>query len=460
MKVGLATVTPSVKARPALGALVAVLASCATYHAIPLDTDAVTLAPPVAAVLSEATSAIQRPYLQPAPVNLVAPLDPNAIALITLVRNPELEAMRVRAGVADAQLFDARLMPDPSLSLSAELVTSGPASAASGTYGTQLVQDINALRTRRARIEAAGSTQRQVRLDVAWSEWQTTGAARLEAIRLVHLQRIADLARANQHSAQDLLERSLRAAGRGDLSPDQLTTTRLSYLDAVDRAQQANIALSKSRAELHRLTGLPPGWPLQIAGSSLPSPPPKLRALFEIARSQRLDLAALRAGYASEEAQVRQAIINQFPTLNIGIAASRDNSNNGFLGPVVDFTLPLWNRNQGKIAIERATRAALKAEYENRLFQTRAELAAVSDNLTELYRQRGDIAPEIPALEKYVATAQRAAARGDLAVATAIAAAQSLRDKQLLLTGIEEGIAEQSVALELLTGVPRESWNP
>ena len=346
MKVGLATVTPSVKARPALGALVAVLASCATYHAIPLDTDAVTLAPPVAAVLSEATSAIQRPYLQPAPVNLVAPLDPNAIALITLVRNPELEAMRVRAGVADAQLFDARLMPDPSLSLSAELVTSGPASAASGTYGTQLVQDINALRTRRARIEAAGSTQRQVRLDVAWSEWQTTGAARLEAIRLVHLQRIADLARANQHSAQDLLERSLRAAGRGDLSPDQLTTTRLSYLDAVDRAQQANIALSKSRAELHRLTGLPPGWPLQIAGSSLPSPaelPPRTRCAAPTTHLAALRrLASRSTGPPGHHQPIRR---------RISIAASRDNSNNGFLGPVVDFTLPLWNRNQGKIAI-------------------------------------------------------------------------------------------------------------
>ncbi len=457
MKVSLSNAAP---AWPALAAILAVLASCTTYHAIPLETDAATLAPPVAAALSEAASAIQRPYLHATPIDFAAPLDPNALALIALVRNPELEAMRARAGVADAQLFDARLIPDPSLSLSAELVVFGPASAASGTFGAQLLQDINALRTRRARIEAASSVRQQVRLDVAWSEWQTTGAARLEAVRAVHLKRIADLTRANRTSAQDLLQRSLRAAGRGDLSPDQLTATRLAFLDAVDRAQQAHIALAKSRAELHRLAGFPPSWPLQLAAGALPNPPPNLDALFAIARAQRLDLAALQAGYASEEAQVRQAIINQFPTLDIGIAASRDNSNNGFLGPIVDFTLPLWNRNQGKIAIERATRAALKAEYENRLFQTRAELASARDNLTELYRQRSDIAPQIPALKNFVATTRHAAARGDLAVATAIAAEQSLRDKELLLTGIEEGIAEQSIALELLTGVPRETWNP
>lgn len=418
------------------------------------------LAAPVAPALSAATSAIERRYLQAAPIDFNAPLDPNAVALITLVRNPELRAMRVRAGVADAQLFDAGLIPDPGLSLSAEFVSSGLPSASSGTFGGQLVQDLNALRTRRARVDAAEAAQRQVRLDLAWAEWQMTGTARLEAVRLVHLQRIFHLALANRKSAEDLLARSLRAAGRGDLSADQLTATRLAVLDAVDRAQQVTIALVTSQVELRRLTGLPPDWPLQIAERALPAPPPSLEALFAIACAQRLDLTALKAGYASEEAQVRQAIMNQFPSLNIGISTSRDNSENGFVGPLVDFNLPLWNRNRGKIAIERATRTALKAEYENRLFQTRAELSASRNKLTELYSQRAGIEPEIPPLKQYVVETRQAAARGDLAEATAIAIEQSLRDRELLLAAIDQAIAEQGVALELLTGMPRERWKP
>ncbi len=446
------------KVRYALLALIPVLASCATYRQVPLYDDSAVLAAPVIEALSKATSAIERRYLRAAPVDINAPLDSDAIALIALLRNPELQALRVRAGVADAQLFDARLIPDPGLSLGAEFVTSGPVTATSGAFTGQLVQDLNALRTRRARITAARAVQQQVRLDLAWAEWQTTGAARLETVRLLHLQRIADLALANRKSAEDLLARSLRAAGRGDLAPDQLTATRLAVLDAVSRAQQANIALVTSRVELRRLTGLPPDWPLLIANHALPAPPPSLETLFAIARAQRLDLAALQAGYAAEEALVRQAIMNQFPSLNIGISGSRDSSDNSFAGPLVDFTLPLWNRNRGKIAIERATRAALQAEYENRLFQTRAELAASRANLAELYRQRAEIEPEIPPLKKYVEETRRAAAQGDLAEATAITVEQSLRDKQLLLAAIDQAIAEQGVALELLTGVPRESW--
>lgn len=442
----------------ALLALMPVLASCATYRPVPLDDAAVVLAAPVVAALSKATAAIERRSLRASAVDIAAPLDANAIALIALVRNPELQALRVRAGVAEAQLFDARLIPDPGLSLGAEFVASGPPTAASGGFTGQLVQDLNALRTRRARVASAEAAQQQVRLDLAWAEWQTTGAARLEAVRLLHLKRIAALALANRNSAEDLLARSLRAAGRGDLSPDQLTATRLAVLDAVSRAQQANIALVTSQVELRRLTGLPPDWPLQLAERALPPPPPSLEALFAIARAQRLDLAALQAGYTAQEAQVRQAIMNQFPSLNLGISGARDSSENGFAGPLVDFTLPLWNRNRGKIAIERATRAALQAEYDNRLFQTRAELAASSANLTELYRQRAEIAPEIPPLKQYVKETRLAAARGDLAQATAITVEQSLRDKQLLLAAIDQAIAEQAVALELLTGLPRESW--
>ena len=439
-------------------ALILLLSSCATYRPAPLGEDAVALAAPVVEAVSKATSAIERRYLRSAPVNINAPLDPNAIALIALIRNPELHALRVRAGVADAQLFDAGLIPDPGLSLGAEFVTSGPITAASGAFTGQLVQDLNALRTRRARVNAAEAAQQQIRLDLVWAEWQTTGVARLEAARLLHLERIADLALANRKSAEDLLARSLRAAGRGDLSSDQLTATRLAVLDAVSRSQQASIALVTSQVELRRLTGLPPDWPLKIADRALPAPPPSLEALFAIARVQRLDLAALQAGYVAEEAQVRQAIMNQFPSLNIGISGSRDSSDNGFAGPLVDLTLPLWNRNRGKIAIERATRAALKAEYENRLFQTRAELAASRANLAELYSQRAEIAPEIPPLKKYMEETRLAATRGDLAEATAITVEQSLRDKQLLLAAIDQAIAEQGVVLELLTGLPRESW--
>ena len=157
---------------------------------------------------------------------------------------------------------------------------------------------------------------------------------------------------------------------------------------------------------------------------------------------------------------MHKAVLDQFPTLDLSINGARDTGGNATLGPSVAFTLPLWNRNRGGIAIERATRAALQAEYEARLFQTRAQIAAAVEALRILGRQRAAILRDLPALERFAAANRRAADRGDLALATAITAEQALRDKQILLAQAERDIAEQMIALELLTGTPQEAWTP
>jgi hypothetical protein len=66
------------------------ITGCATYTPKPLDTDAAVLAPPVAAALSRDTTAIDRPYLTPASIDLSQPLDPNAIATLAVIANPDL----------------------------------------------------------------------------------------------------------------------------------------------------------------------------------------------------------------------------------------------------------------------------------------------------------------------------------------------------------------------------------
>ena len=65
----------------------------------------------------------------------------------------------------------------------------------------------------------------------------------------------------------------------------------------------------------------------------------------------------------------------------------------------------------------------------------------------------------LPEIEQFALATRRAAERGDLAIATAEAAEQSVRDKHFLLIQIEQAIAEQTIALELLVGAPQEAWN-
>ena len=403
-----------------------------------------------------ATTPVERAYPTPVSIDLAQPLDGNALATLVVLANPDLRAARARAGVADAQAFAARLLPDPTLSFGVSQVLAGPDPLLDLT--SALGFDLNMLRTRGVRLAQARAAAQQVRLDLAWSEWQTAGQARLQAVRIVALERGVTLAAASRDTARSLLDRTARAAGRGDLAADQMQAARLAAADAEVKARGSEKDLAAARFELTRLLGLPPTAILQLAPMSDGDRPLDVTQLFEIARTNRTDLRALEAGYAAQEAMVRKAVLDQFPTLGLSIGSSRDTSGNVIVGPSVDFTLPLWNRNRGGIAVERATRTALKAEYDARLFQTRAQIAAAVAGITIARRQRDAVLRDMPAARRYAEATRRAATRGDLSIATAETAEQAERDKQALLLQSEQDIAEQMIALELLTGTLREAW--
>ena len=322
----------------------------------------------------------------------------------------------------------------------------------------QIGFDLNQLRLARVTREAGAASKRQVRLDMAWAEWQAAGQARLLGVRIVALTAQAELAATSAASAKAQLDAALRAAGRGDIAGAELDTRRQAAIDAADKARTAESALVAARGDLNKQMGLPPGTVLTIAAPPPLPPPPDGATLAAFAIDRRLDLQALRAGYAAQEAETHKQVLEQFPTLSLTIAGARDTANNFTLGPQVGFTLPLWNRNRGGIAVATATRAQLKAEYDARLFQTRADIVDGVLNLQTGARQRAALAAELPALRRYAEATVRAGARGDLARSTGEAAAQALRDRELALLVLDQQAQEQTIALELLSGSLSEGW--
>jgi len=444
-----------VKAHPAL--LVLLLATgCAHYAPAPLADDPAVLAAPVSAILAASASAVERPWLQPTPVDLSAPLTTQGLAALAVVNNPDLIALRARADVADAQAFAAGLLPDPTFSIGADKVLSGPDTFlnVAGALGL----DINALRKRAVTREQARAQARQVRLDLAWAEWQTAGQARMQAVRIAGLSEIAGLSRDSNAAAQAQLGHAARAATRGDLTGSDAESARIAAFDAADRLRTAERDLLAARQGLAKLLGLLPDTSLALATLALPPEPPSAEHLFELAKAGRTDLAALRAGYGMQEAALHKAVLDQFPALNLTVTGNRDSAGNFLLGPTVDFTLPLWNRNRGGIAVERATREALKSEYEARLFQTRAEISAAWAGIALARRQLADAEAGLPTLRRQAAVSDRAASRGDLSRAVAMTSSQQLRDRLLVIAQARLAIQEQTIALELLSGELTEGW--
>ncbi len=437
----------------ALATITLMLAGCASYSPKPL---AAGIAPADTSALVRDAASIDRPFLKPSNIDLGAPLDDNAIAVMAVLGNPDLKAMRVKAGVADAQVFAARLLPDPTFTLGLGHLLSGPDPVDEIASGLGI--DLNALRTGKVRRRLAEAQAKQVRLDLAWAEWQTAGQARLQAVRIRRLEHSIELITIGRDGAQSLLDRNLRAAARGDVAADAVQAARASTVAAQDKLVVAENDLNTARLELVKLLGLPPGIILRLAPATAADPAIDAVKLTQRALDNRADLQALRAGYDSQEAAVHKAILDQFPNLALNLNFTRDTSKNNILGPTVDFTLPLWNRNRGGIAVERATREQLKAEYDARLFQTRADIAAAVSAVLLARRQRDAIRVQLPELERLAVVSRKAATRGDLSRAAAEAAEGTLGDKRVELATAEQTIDEAMIALELLTGAPREDW--
>ncbi|MBK7249643.1 MAG: TolC family protein [Gammaproteobacteria bacterium] len=430
---------------------------CAHYAPAPLSPTPDILAIPVPQAVAARSRQLERPFLQPVTIDLAAPLDGNALAALAVVSNPDLKALRARAGVAEAQAFAAGLVPDLAVNVGADFVVGGPPAVTNLVAALGL--NLNALRTRSVRLGQAQALASQARLDLMWAEWQTAGAARIAAARILALTRSKMLSQSASETAEAMLVKVTGAVGRGDAPPGQLQGVRLAALDAAGRYRADEQALVAAKLELSRLLGIPPDLQIRVEESPLPSEPAlDAHDLFDIAQRERPDLRALRAGYTAQESAVRLAVMEQFPTLDLTVNGTRDTGNNRLIGPAVAFSLPLWNRNRGTIAIESATREALRAEYDARVFRTRSEIATALAGLAVSYPQRAVLLSQIPALRAFADRMATAAGRGDQSLAARDEALQSVRDKEMLLVASEQAIAEQSIALELLTGLPRQRW--
>jgi len=375
-----------------------------------------------------------------------------ALGVIAVVASPDLKAARAKAKVTRAQLFDAGLLADPVITLGFDKLLSGP--DAFNGWTAQIAQDLLVIRDRgvsRARDQAAA---RQVRLDIAWQEWQAAGQARLLAARIAALTPIVALNAATRVKSEAILEATLQAASRGDIKADDIEARRIAAIDAADKASSSARDLETARHALDALLGLPPETSLAIEPSTLTAPPLDANALFERARRQRLDLQALQAGYDSQDASVRKAVMDRFNSLQLSVNRTSDTANNHTFGGQVAFALPVWNGNRGGIAIALATRDQLRAEYAARVFSARADIAELTGQLIAEKRERLMVSRQLEALRPLAAASEQAANRGDVSLVAASAVRQSVTDKELTLAALDQSIGEQTAALIIAVGGP------
>lgn len=356
------------------------LDACARYAPAPL---AVT--PPLATAVSAATGR---------PDHL---LSVDEVVALAIARDPELVAVRSRRGVARAQLVQAGVLPNPSLTGGFLPLISGGGVVPAWNIG--LAQDIKALLIYRPRVRAARAAAAQVDADLLWREWQVAGQARQAAVDLI----VREQGRPLLDQAFALLEhrhtvtQAALAAGNATLvtvSPSAVGfQAARANLHALDQAQL------QTRHRLNAMLGLAPDVVVPLVRTVMVPPldAATVRAALPGLPARRPDLLALRFGYASQDQNLRAAILAQFPDFFLGGSVTSDSSRVINAGPTASLGVPVFDRNQGNVAAARATRAQLGAEYAARLAATNGEVGALLSEIEQLRAQLAVVERDLPA---------------------------------------------------------------
>jgi outer membrane protein TolC len=425
----------------------ALISGCATYHPKPLPT-APDLARSHALTVPADTFALAGLPPHPFPTN---GLDETAVITLAVFNNPDLKAARLQAGVADAQLLEAGLLPDP-------VVSGGLARSPLHTgYNIGLSEDIQALITRGAARAAAKAHARQVNLDIFWQEWQVAEKAR----ELFIQSQADDQLRRVLTRTRDLLanryHRDEAALKRNNVTADMVSTDLTALTDAETQLRQLQLQSNQTRHALDQLLGLQPDVRLQLVGAS------KSRSLsheeFQAAiialPHRRADLLALQAGYQSQEQRLREAILAQFPSMSAGVEQARS-AEEGIhsIGFTVNVTLPIFSRNRGQIAIQQATRAVLHQTYRARLDQAGSEADQIWQATQIMSHQLQNVDARLPALRKIAAAAERNFQRDNLDAATYVSLKSNFLAQQAQAIRLRAALARAQAALEILLGLP------
>jgi outer membrane protein TolC len=227
-------------------------------------------------------------------------LDITETAMLAVVNNPDLRTARAATGIAHAQAFSAGLLPDPQVSLAAQVPDVGqPGTTIAYSFG--LTYDVIALLTRAPRRAAALREAGRADLNLLWLEWQVVSQARQLFVRLTQETQLMEFLEQNRTLFTDRYRRTETALDRGLFTLDAVTPHLTALQDVSRQLNDLERLVSQNRHDLNALLGLAPDVLVPLVG---PAELPELdeagieKLLPDLTR-RRPDLIALQRGYAA-----------------------------------------------------------------------------------------------------------------------------------------------------------------
>lgn len=410
---------PTVLSLAALGLATWGLSGCATYREQPVDLAAFdaqwrTRHQQGAAVATFARELYERGAAVPAQVSLDDGIDLAEAEVLTLIWNPALRQARAQAGIAAAEAPHAGTVDAPEVELNALHALESVANPwkLAGALSVSLPLS-GRLGLQRAHAHRVAEAEREALLTQEWSTLAVLRDAWIawSAVTVEHLQASAF---AEEVARLETIATRLRDAG--ELSGVAARAVRIAGLRASLSARELAAEAERQRLGLLALMGLAPEAPLTLhpalrLGDDL------MQRLGDVQLPDDPRLRTAMAAHQVAEAGLRLEIRRQYPDLRLGLGFEDDRGDQS-LGPVIGFSLPLWNTNAQAIAGADATRAMtaeqITAAYAAALFDRAQARVVLDDRRARLAEMETTL---VPLVDAQLADSHRLAGLGDLDVA-------------------------------------------
>jgi outer membrane protein TolC len=436
----------------------ALTGGCAVYHPQPLNSAAVetALQPPKLEVVKIAAAKIKHPLLKPITIDGRDGFSPDEIAVMVVIVSPELRALRDQRGVANAQVLQAGILPNPQFGYTLDKLQAHTDPTLVNGKSLGLNWDVTSLLVHHDAVAAAKASGAALDLSIAWQEWQAAQDARLRAFRLLSLDQRLPLAREIEDDLADNVKLTQQAMENGQKTSMDLTATTEAWTQAQNNRFALEQQMTAERAALNLALGQPADAPLRLKPAAVFSALPADIApdLLQGLEKRRLDLVALTLGYKSEEATLRAAVIAQFPKIGLSIAKANDTSNVHTISYGVTVDIPVFDRNQGQVAIGRATRQQLFDEYIARVAEARAEVIQILADLDVARAQLQAVNESLPQTEQLADALTKEFQARNADVLAYRDARGTLATRRMEQIQLQQSLLELSVALEIATGRP------
>jgi cobalt-zinc-cadmium efflux system outer membrane protein len=295
---------------------------------IPLDVDALLHAPP-------------RPAEEPP----ASGLELEDAIRRALAHNLALAASSENVPIAQAELAKAGLLPNPTISLSVQWVHPH---APETDVTASILQELNGLLTRSVRLDIGTAQRFQVGIDLASQAFDLAQQVESKYRALAHLRRARMLSERIVEQYGIALAAAEARARVGVVPTPDVNRARLQWEDAQRQVLRLQAQYVRGARELNWLLGASsvPEWSIPDDAVQLPTELPAAPAAERaeaIGVAYRLDLLRARIDVRIGESAVSLARWGFVPDVQVGAAIERDETGAHKVGPLVSFTLPIFD---------------------------------------------------------------------------------------------------------------------